>query len=75
MVAEWGAATDPSQPMARPTWIAQVAQQAQTWPELKGLIYFDAGVRCPRHVDGDPASLAALSAMAKLPYFSVEPRL
>jgi hypothetical protein len=75
LVAEWGAATDPSLPPARPAWIAQVAQQAQTWPELKGLIYFDAGVRCPRQVDGDPASLAALAAMAKLPYFSVEPRL
>ena len=74
IVAEWGAAADPSQPLARPAWIAQVAAAAQQWPDLKGLAYFDAGVRCPRQVDNDPASLAALVKMGQLPYFSVAPR-
>ena len=41
MAVEWGAQEDPAVPGRKGQWIIDALATAKTWPELKGLIYFD----------------------------------
>ena len=40
------------------------------WPDIVGVLYFDADRGCARWVDDSAASLAAFRAMGADPYFN-----
>jgi plastocyanin len=75
IVAEFGAHEDPAVPTRKAQWIAEAATQLESWPDVKGAIYYHQDKGCPRWVDSSPASLDAFRGVAADPYFSPPPTL
>jgi len=70
IVAEWGVHDDPADPDHAATWFDDAAAQLELWPDIVGVLYFDADRGCARWVDDSAASLAAFRAMGADPYFN-----
>jgi plastocyanin len=75
MIAEWGGHEDPASPGRKATWIDQASTQLKLWPDIVGVLYYDADNGCDRWVDSSPSSLASFRAMAADPYFNPPPSI
>jgi hypothetical protein len=74
ILAEWGSEEDPLNPARKGQWITEAAATLKTWPEVKGVSWFNTGPpiadTCNWWVDSSPASLAAFQAIGADPYFN-----
>jgi len=75
IVAEWGGREDPATPGRKATWIDEASTQLKEWPDIVGVLYYDADKGCARWVDTSPSSLASFQAMAADPYFNPPPTI
>src|SRR4051812_13494314 len=75
IIAEWGGREDPAAPGRKATWIDEASTQLKQWPDIVGVIYYDADKGCARWVDTSPASLASFNAMAADPNFNPPPSI
>jgi hypothetical protein len=75
MIAEWGGREDPAVDGRKATWLDEASTQLKRWPDIVGLLYFNADRGCSRWVDSSPSSLASFRAMATDPYFSPPPSI
>ena len=75
IIAEWGAHEDPADPGRKATWIDQASTQLKLWPDIAGVLYYDADKGCDRWVDSSAASLASFRAMGADPYFNPPPTI
>jgi plastocyanin len=75
MIAEWGGREDPAVPGRKATWIDEASTQLKEWPDIVGVLYYDADKGCARWVDTSPSSLASFKAMAVDPYFNPPPTI
>lgn len=75
IVAEWGGREDPAAPGRKATWIDESSTQLKEWPDVVGVIYYDADKGCARWVDTSASSLASFTAMAADPYFNPPPSI
>ena len=73
VIAEWGTNEDPNTPGRKATWIDQASTQLMRWPDIRGAIYYNENIACPRQVDSSPSSLASFRQMGADPYFSPPP--
>ena len=64
MAVEWGAQEDPDTPGRKGRWIVEALATARTWPELKGLIYFDEVKDYPWITDSSGSSMAGYAQIA-----------
>jgi plastocyanin len=72
LVAEWASMEDPKNPSAKGNWISQAATTLKTWPEVKGVSWYNngpPGANCTWWIDSTTRSLSSFSAMAADPYF------
>ncbi|MEO7573132.1 MAG: glycosyl hydrolase, partial [Acidimicrobiales bacterium] len=72
IVAEWASGEDPLDPNRKAQWIRDGAATWKSWPEIKGVSWFNTGTNpgCPRYVDTTPESLAAYVEIGADPYFN-----
>lgn len=72
VIPEWGSVEDPSQPGRKAAWIEEAAATLETWPEIKGALYFHSapGPDCAWWVDSSASSLDAFRAMGADAYFN-----
>ncbi|HJX07850.1 MAG TPA: hypothetical protein VJ736_07250 [Actinomycetota bacterium] len=75
MIAEWGGREDPAVVGRKATWIDEASSQLKLWPDIVGVLYFDADRGCARWVDSSPSSLTSFRAMGADPYFSPPPTI
>jgi plastocyanin len=75
IVAEWGGHEDPAVAGRKATWIDQASTQVKLWPDIAGILYYDADNGCDRWVDSSASSLASFRAMAADPYFNPPPTI
>ena len=75
VIAEWGGREDPAVPGRKATWFDEASTQLKQWPDIAGVIYFDADKGCSRWVDSSPSSLASFQAMGADPYFNPPPTI
>jgi plastocyanin len=75
VIAEWGATEDPAIPGRKATWINEAGTQLKSWPEIKGVMYFDTNAGCARWINSSPPSQAAFATMGADPYFNPTPSL
>ena len=68
MAVEYGAQEDPADAGHKGEWFLDVLNTAQSWPALKGLIYFDTTKLYPWDVDSSSSSLAGYAALGNSPY-------
>ena len=65
----WGGREDPAAPGRKATWIDEASTQIKKWPDIVGVVYYDADKGCARWVDSSTSSLASFRAMGADPYF------
>lgn len=70
IVAEYGTGEDPEVEGRKAQWFTDAADVLKSWPEIKGVSYFNVGFSCPRYVDTSQSSLAAFRANGADPYFN-----
>lgn len=72
IAAEWASGEDPLDPNRKAQWIRDGAATWKSWPEIKGVSWFNTGTNpgCPRYVDTTPESLAAFAEIGADPYFN-----
>jgi plastocyanin len=75
MVAEWGGREDPAVPGRKATWIDEASTQLKKWPDIVGVLYFEADRGCSRWVDSSASSLASFRAMVADPVFNPPPAI
>ena len=75
IIAEWGGREDPLLSGRKATWFDEASTQLKLWPDIVGLMYYDADKGCARWVDSSASSLASFRAMAADPYFSPPPAI
>ncbi len=75
IIAEWGGREDPAAPNRKATWIDEASTQIKRWPDIVGVVYYDADKGCARWVDSSPSSLASFQAMGADPYFNPPPSI
>ena len=73
VIAEWGSNEDPTIIGRKATWIDEAATQMMRWPDIRGAIYYNENIACPRQVDSSASSLASFRQMGADPYFSPVP--
>ena len=72
MAVEWGAQEDPAVPGRKAQWITDALATAKTWPQLKGLIYFDEDKDYPWITDSSASSMASYARIASDAYLRPE---
>ncbi|MGH9276172.1 MAG: glycosyl hydrolase, partial [Acidimicrobiales bacterium] len=72
IAAEWASGEDLLDPNRKAQWIRDGAATWKSWPEIKGISWFNTGTNpgCPRYVDTTPESLAAFAEIGADPYFN-----
>jgi plastocyanin len=75
IIAEWGGREDPAAPGRKATWIDEASTQIKEWPDIVGVVYYDADKGCARWVDSSTSSLASFQAMGADPYFNPVPSI
>jgi hypothetical protein len=72
VVAELGSTEDPADPNRKAQWFNDAATTLKSWPEVKGVAYYNNGApnTCDWWVDTSPQSLAAFQEMGADPYFN-----
>jgi plastocyanin len=75
IAAEWGTGEDPADPNRKAQWFTDALATAKTWPELKGISYYDSGRNplCLRWINTSPESLAAFVSIGADPWFNPAP--
>ncbi|MEP6757975.1 MAG: glycosyl hydrolase [Actinomycetota bacterium] len=73
VVAEWGSNEDPNVVGRKAAWIDQASTQMMRWPDIRGSMYYNENIACPRQVDSSPSSLASFRQMGADPYYSPPP--
>lgn len=75
IAAEWGTGEDPADPNRKAQWFTDALATAETWPELKGIAYYDSGKNplCLRWINTTPESQAAFNAIGHDPWFNPAP--
>jgi plastocyanin len=75
IAAEWGTGEDPADPNRKAQWFTDALATAKTWPELKGVSYYDSGrnPQCLRWINTSPQSQAAFAAIGADPWFNPSP--
>ena len=69
-VTETGTAEDPANPTRKAQWIRDMATTAKSWPNLKAIVWFQAGKRGQSFaVDTSTAALQAFTCVGHDPYF------
>jgi hypothetical protein len=75
IIAEWGGREDPLLPGRKATWIDETSTQLKLWPDIVGVMYYDADKGCARWVDSSASALASFRAMGADPYFNPPPAI
>ena len=75
IIAEWGGREDPAVAGRKATWIDEASTQIKQWPDIVGVVYYDADKGCARWVDSSTSSLASFQAMGADPYFNPPPSI
>jgi plastocyanin len=75
IIAEWGGREDPAVAGRKATWIDEASTQIKKWPDIVGVVYYDADKGCARWVDSSASSLASFHAMGADPYFNPPPSI
>jgi hypothetical protein len=70
IVSEWGAHEDPADPGREAAWIEDAAAQLKQWPDVIGVLYFEADRGCARWVDSSPQTNEAFRVMGAGPHFN-----
>ncbi len=75
VIAEWGSAKDASDPSRRAQWFSDAGTVIKSWPNLKGLTYYDndnSGISggCNWKIDDDSPSLNAFKSLSQDSYFN-----
>jgi endoglucanase len=69
-VTETGTAEDPASPGRKAQWIRDMATTAKSWPNLKAIVWFQAGKRGQVFaVSTSPSALQAFTCVGHDPYF------
>jgi plastocyanin len=74
-IAEYGSGEDDAVVGRKAQWFANGSALLKTWPDIKGVSYFNVGTggACDRYADSSPSSLSAFSAMGHDTYLNPEP--
>jgi plastocyanin len=74
-IAEYGSGEDDAVVGRKAQWFANGSALLKTWPDIKGVSYFNVGTggACDRYVDSSPSSLSAFSAMGHDTYWNPPP--
>jgi hypothetical protein len=75
MIAEWGGREDPAVAGHKATWLDEASTQLKRWPDIVGVLYFEADRGCSRWVDSSASSLASFRTIAADPYFNPPPTI
>jgi hypothetical protein len=75
IIAEYGSQEDPDVPGRKAEWITEAAATLKSWPEVKGVSWYNNDAQCVWYVDTSETSLAAYVAMGQDPYFNPPPPL
>jgi plastocyanin len=73
LVGEYASGEDPLIPGRKALWLANASITLKTWPDVKGVAYYNNGMadpNCDRWVDSSTTALAAFIAMGADPYFN-----
>ena len=70
MAVEYGVQEDPIDPSRKAQWFADALATIKSWPQFKGLIYFDANKDYSWITDSSAISMAGYAAMAADPYLN-----
>ena len=72
ILAEWASGEDPLSSTRKAQWIRDGAAVMKTWPEIKGISWFNTNTNpgCPRYVDTTADSLAAFAEIGADAYFN-----
>jgi plastocyanin len=75
IIAEYGTGEDPADPNRKAQWFTDALATAKTWPELKGVTYYDTGKNplCLRWINTSPQSQASFAAIGADPWFNPAP--
>jgi plastocyanin len=75
IVAEWGTGEDPADPNRKAQWFTDALATAKSWPELKGIAYYDSGRNplCLRWINTSPESQTAFQDIGANPWFNPSP--
>jgi plastocyanin len=75
IAAEWGTGEDPADLNRKAQWFTDALATAKTWPELKGIAYYDSGRNplCLRWINTTPESQAAFNSIGHDPWFNPAP--
>jgi hypothetical protein len=72
VVAEWGSEEDSVNPLHKGLWITEALVTLKTWPDVKGVSWFNSGPpqgsTCNWWVDSTPASLAGFRTIGADPW-------
>lgn len=76
MITEWASGEDQATVGRKGQWIQEAMDTFKSWPEIKGIAYFETANRqkdCARWVDTSSSSLAAYTSIGASPYFNPIP--
>ncbi len=68
LAVEYGVLEDPDVPGRKAQWFRDALATAKTWPELKGMIYFDSTKNHAWDTDSSSSSIQAYAEIANDPY-------
>lgn len=70
MIPEWGTVDDQLMPGRAAQWFRDASTTIKSWPEIKGLAYFNADAECSWRVETSKSTLSAFSEIGQDPYFA-----
>ncbi len=71
MIAEWGSQEDPARPGRKGQWITAAGDEIRRWPQVRGVLYWNAtgrDGRCPFTLNSSLSAMAAMRALASQHY-------